>query len=301
MPEEKDFYKDIIDNLYDGVYFVDRDRVITYWNKGAERITGYSAKETIGRACRENLLNHVTANGVQLCSHNCPLAAVMEDGHEREAEVFLHHADGHRVPIMIRASPIKDDDGNIIGAVETFSNNSSVMNARNKLRELRRVAMTDPVTGVSNRKHLEGRLSAAIAEHERNDSAAGLLFMDVDHFKHINDAHGHNTGDDILRMVANTIRYALRGTDVVGRWGGDEFMAVLQDVQDGYALRAAANKVRTLAGSSRLDLNGEGLTVTLSIGGTVLLTGDTPEGLVHRADELMYQSKKAGRNVVTIG
>ena len=301
MPEEKDFYKDIIDNLYDGVYFVDRDRVITYWNKGAERITGYSAKETIGRACRENLLNHVTANGVQLCSHNCPLAAVMEDGHEREAEVFLHHADGHRVPIMIRASPIKDDDGNIIGAVETFSNNSSVMNARNKLRELRRVAMTDPVTGVSNRKHLEGRLSAAIAEHERNASVAGLLFMDVDHFKHINDAHGHNTGDDILRMVANTIRYALRGTDVVGRWGGDEFMAVLQDVQDGYALRAAANKVRTLAGSSRLDLNGEGLTVTLSIGGTVLLTGDTPEGLVHRADELMYQSKKAGRNVVTIG
>lgn len=301
MPEEKDFYKDIIDNLYDGVYFVDRDRVITYWNKGAERITGYSAKETVGRACRENLLNHVTANGVQLCSHNCPLAAVMDDGREREAEVFLHHADGHRVPIMIRATPIRDDDGNIIGAVETFSNNSSVMNARNKLRELRRVAMTDPVTGISNRKHLEGRLSAAIAEHQRNASVAGLLFMDVDHFKNINDAYGHNNGDNVLRMVANTIRYAVRGTDVVGRWGGDEFITILQDVQDGYALRAAADKVRNLAGSSRLDLNGEGLTVTLSIGGTVLLSGDTPEGLVHRADKLMYQSKKAGRNVVTIG
>ena len=63
MLDEKDFYKDIIDNPYDGIYFVDRDRVITYWNKGAERITGYSAAQTVGRACRDNLLNHVTPNG----------------------------------------------------------------------------------------------------------------------------------------------------------------------------------------------------------------------------------------------
>ena len=96
MSEEKDFFKGIIDNLYDGIYFVDRHRTITYWNKGAERITGYSAAETIGRGCRENLLNHVTADGVQLCQRDCPLAAVMEDGNEREAEVYLHHANGHR-------------------------------------------------------------------------------------------------------------------------------------------------------------------------------------------------------------
>src|SRR5512146_1588532 len=104
MPDEKDFYKDIIDNLYDGIYFVDRDRVITYWNKGAERITGYSSTQTIGRSCRDNLLNHVTASGIQLCQNHCPLAAVMEDGKEREVEVFLHHANGHRLPVAIRAA-----------------------------------------------------------------------------------------------------------------------------------------------------------------------------------------------------
>lgn len=107
MPDEKDFYKDIIDNLYDGIYFVDRDRVITYWNKGAERITGYAATQTIGHSCRDNLLNHVTANGIQLCMTNCPLAAVMEDGHVREAEVFLHHKDGHRMPVVVRATPMR--------------------------------------------------------------------------------------------------------------------------------------------------------------------------------------------------
>src|SRR5512138_75759 len=156
MSDEKNFYKDIIDNLYDGVYFVDRDRTITYWNKGAERITGYPAGQTIGHSCRDNLLNHVTANGVPLCLEHCPLAAVMQDGREREAEVYLHHADGHRVPVIIRGTALRDEAGNIIGAVESFSNNSNLIGTRRKLRDLRYAAMTDPLTGIGNRRLLEG-------------------------------------------------------------------------------------------------------------------------------------------------
>ena len=301
MPEEKDFYKEIIDNLFDGIYFVDRDRVITYWNKGAERITGYSAEQTIGRACRDNLLNHVTANGVQLCLNNCPLAAAMEDGNDREAEVFLHHADGHRVPVSIRATALRDGTGNIIGAIETFSNNTIVMNARRELRELHQAAMTDPLTGIGNRRYLQGRLSAVIAEFQNNANPAGLLFMDVDRFKLFNDSYGHNTGDDVLCMVAQTMHHALRATDAIGRWGSEEFIAILHDVQNDDDLIAAAEKVRVLVQHSRLDVNGQGLTVTMSIGGTLLLAEDTPESFVGRADELMYHSKQTGRNRVTIG
>ena len=99
MPENRNFDKDLIDNLYDGVYFVDRERVITYWNKGAERITGYKDRQVIGRCCGDNVLNHVDAAGVELCRSHCPLAACMEDGLPREVEVFLHHADGHRMPV----------------------------------------------------------------------------------------------------------------------------------------------------------------------------------------------------------
>ena len=301
MAQDEDFYKSIIDNMYDGVYFVDRERVITYWNKGAERITGYSAAQTLGRACRDNLLNHVTANGVQLCMTNCPLAAVMENGGEREAEVFLHHADGHRVPIVIRASPIRNGKGEIIGAVESFSNNASTVDTRSKLRALRREVTTDPLTGIGNRKLLEGRLAAAIAEYQNSSGAAGLLFMDVDHFKLVNDTFGHSTGDMVLRMVTQTLRLALRATDTVGRWGGEEFIAILYEIQDQGALKAAAEKVRTLVECSRLDLNEKRLAVTISIGGTMLQPGDTPELLVRRADTLMYRSKQAGRNYVTIG
>ncbi|HEX2994200.1 MAG TPA: diguanylate cyclase [Anaerolineales bacterium] len=301
MADEKNFYKDIIDNLYDGVYFVDRDRLITYWNKGAERITGYSSAQTVGRSCYDNLLNHVTASGVQLCMNRCPLAAVMEDGREREVEVFLHHAQGHRLPVVVRATAMRDETGKIIGAIETFSNNANVINTRRELHELHRVAMTDALTGIGNRRFLDGRLRAAIAEFKSNGNCAGLLSMDVDHFKKFNDTYGHNTGDSILRMIARTMRHALRATDSIGRWGGEEFIAILQDLRDEADLLSAAEKVRTLVEHSRLDLDGQGLTVTVSVGGTMLRAGDTPDSFVSRADQLMYQSKQAGRNRITIG
>lgn len=302
MPDENDFYKDIIDNLYDGVYFVDRERMITYWNKGAERITGYLANQTVGRSCRDNLLNHVTANGIQLCLHHCPLAAVMEDGRPREAEVFLHHADGHRLPVVVRATVLRDGEGRVIGAIETFSSNTDVTTTtRRRLQELHRTAMTDPLTGVGNRRYLDGRLSAVFAEFQSNATIAGLLFMDVDQFKHFNDTYGHNTGDNVLRMVARTVRHAVRATDTVGRWGGEEFIAILYDVEDQVALMAAADKVRAQVQHSHMDVDGQELAVTISVGGTLLLPEDTPLSLVARADALMYQSKQTGRNRITIG
>jgi len=301
MSNEKDFFKDIIDNLYDGVYFVDRDRVITYWNRGAERITGYPAAQTVGRACRDNLLNHVTANGIELCKNNCPLAAVMEDGNPREAEVYLHHKDGHRVPIIVRATAMRDGEGKIIGAIESFSNNKSVIDTRRKLREMRHIVHTDRLTSIGNRQLVEGRLRAVIAECAHTRGSAGLLFMDIDNFKQVNDTYGHLVGDRVLRMVTATFNHSLRATDTIGRWGGEEFIAILKDIDNDEALHMIAEKVRTLIEFSRLDLDDQNLTVTISIGATRLRPDDTPESIVNRADGLMYQSKKTGRNTVTVG
>ena len=301
MPYETDFYKNIIDNLYDGIYFVDRDRRIIYWNKGAERITGYSAAQVIGRRCQDNLLNHVTANGVPLCQDHCPLAAVMGDGQPREAEVYVHHADGHRVPIMVRATALRDETGNVVGAVETFSNNSSVISVRRRLSELHQLTRTDSLTQIGNRQHLEGRLRAAMAEFENSQTYMGLLFMDIDHFKRINDSYGHDVGDLALCMVANTFRLALRVTDTIGSWGGEEFVAILYHISNEEALYATAEKVRSLIESSRLDIDEHSLPVTVSIGATFLYSNDTAESIIRRADGLMYRSKQSGGNRVTLG
>jgi diguanylate cyclase (GGDEF)-like protein/PAS domain S-box-containing protein len=302
MPEDLEFYKNLVDNLHDGVYFVDRDRIITYWNKGAERITGYKSIEVIGRSCRDNLLNHVNAGGLQLCQDHCPLQACMMDGKPREADVFLHHADGHRVPVLVRAAPLKDALGNITGSVESFSRDNGVMGVHQELRELRQSVVTDKLTGIGNRRYLDARLRSAISEltYEK-DLSTGLLMMDIDHLKSVNDLHGHEIGDRVLRMVAATLQHNLRKSDVLGRWGGDEFLVILYGLVSTQWLSAIAETLRMLVESSRLDLETASLSVTVSTGATLLQPEETPDTAFRRVDELMYLSKKSGRNRVSTG
>ncbi len=122
------FYKSLLDSMADGVYFVDTDRRITSWNKAAERITGYTAREVLGRSCADNVLRHVDESGRELCVAGCPLAAVVQDGRMREARVYLHHKLGHRTPVDVRATAMRDAAGKIMGAVEIFHAASERLN-----------------------------------------------------------------------------------------------------------------------------------------------------------------------------
>ena len=100
------FYRELLDNLYEGVYYVDRQRRITFWNKAAETITGYSRREVLGHKCFQNLLKHVDDQGVSLCLSACPLAQTIQDGQPRSTSVYLHHKDGHRLPVAVRVAPL---------------------------------------------------------------------------------------------------------------------------------------------------------------------------------------------------
>lgn len=294
------FYKTLMDNLYDGVYFVDRDRHITYWNKGAERITGYPKTKVVGTFCHDNLLNHVTENGKHLCQDGCPLLATMQDGRPREAEVYLHHADGYRLPVLMRTSPIRDESNNIIGAVEVFSNNKSLFKMRRKVDQLEQAILVDPLTGVGNRAYAELKIKPALDEYKLQALPFALLFLDIDHFKSVNDVYGHNVGDMVLKNMANTLKYNLRGSDICGRWGGEEFIVVVFEV-DQAVLESVADKLRSLVETSAISIGGQDLYVTVSIGATLVTKDDTLETLVHRADLLMYKSKAEGRNRISCG
>ncbi len=296
--KDKDTYKEILDNIDEGVYFVDRDRKILYWNKGAERISGFKAGQVQGRFCQDNILNHVTENGTQLCFHGCPLHATIADGKPRQAEVFLHHSSGHRVPILVRTSPLRDDNGDIIGAVETFTDNSKLMTIQHQLRRLEDTALLDHLTGIGNRRFMERRLQTAMLEYKQQEIPFGVLFMDIDRFKAVNDTYGHATGDQVLVMVANTLHNYLRSDDSVARWGGEEFLAILPGLdEDG--LRSVAEKLIVLVANSTLRLMDHNLSVTVSIGMSFARPDDTIQSLIERADTNMYKSKRAGHDRVT--
>jgi diguanylate cyclase (GGDEF)-like protein/PAS domain S-box-containing protein len=298
---DDNFFEEILNSLQDGIYYLDRDRTITYWNRGAEKITGYSAEQVVGRSCRNNILNHVNEQGTVLCNDHCPMAATMSDGKPREVYVYLHHAEGHRVPVQVRSTAIRDEKGTIIGAVETFTKGVSPGKVERRLRKLKQTARLDPLTEIGNRRHLESRLKNCIFDFHENQLPFGLLFCDIDYFKNINDTFGHNRGDNVLRMIAQTLRANIRETDTMGRWGGEEFLVVLRDI-DAKELVMVGEKLLHLVRKSHLVLPDKRiLSATISIGGTLARENDTIDSIVDRADQLMYQSKANGRNRITVG
>ena len=153
---DKHFYQGLLDQISDGVYFVTLDRRITYWNGGAERITGYGAHEVLGHSCAEGILRHVDDAGHQLCVQGCPLLAVMKDGRPREARVYLHHKDGHRVPVTVKGQALRDSGGKIVGSVEVFS--SRLSNPYSGQRRVQRRASNTGVIMVAGQKVALGRV-----------------------------------------------------------------------------------------------------------------------------------------------
>ncbi len=290
--------REILETVGDGVYFVDRGRRILWWNRGAERIAGFTRGEIVQSLCYEDKLRHVDARGTPLCVSHCPLVHSMEEGVPHTNRVFLHHKSGHRVPVEVHVFPLRNAEGSIVGAVEVFRD-LSVQEGSATDEELRRMALLDPLTELANRRYAEISLGSRLSEMNRYGSTLGVLFVDIDRFKEINDRHGHVVGDDALRMVARTLRNTARASDTVGRWGGEEFIVLLPNASH-VELTAAAERFRALIESSGLRLPSGLLNVTASIGATLARPEETPEGVVHRADALMYQAKREGRNRVVV-
>jgi diguanylate cyclase (GGDEF)-like protein/PAS domain S-box-containing protein len=300
MSLEKYSFERIIENLHDGLYFVDRDRVITYWNKAAEKLSGYTANEVVGKSCSDNILTHVDSEGNSLCTGMCPLAATIADGKYHEAEIYMHHKDGHRIPVSVRVSSLTDIDGNIIGGIELFTDISNQAVNELRIKELEKLALLDNLTQIANRNYIDREIQTRFEEKKRYNVPFGILFIDIDHFKKFNDIYGHDVGDDVLKFVTNTFVANSRPFDIFGRWGGEEFIGIIRNII-GKDLEMLGNKLRSLIENSYIIHKNEKLYVTISIGATLVNENDTIDSLIKRADALMYKSKGAGRNCLTIG
>ncbi len=294
-PSDPGFYKELLDHMSDGVYFVDRERRILYWNEGAYRLTGYTAEELLGRSCQDDILCHVDPAGRHLCKGECPLAASIADGGMHQASVFLRHKEGRRVPVMVRVQPLRDAGGAIVGAIEIFSDDSAQHEARRKTDAMNRLAFLDHMTQLPNRRFMEMSAQTALSEYGVHKDPFGVLLIDLDELKEINDAFGHSCGDRALRQVAQTLTGSLRPTDTVGRWGGDEFLAIVRNV-NAEVLKCLAQRCAAMAAETSIPSNDERrISLSISVGGALADPGDTAERLIQRADKLMYQSKVNGR------
>lgn len=290
-------YLAIINNLCDGVYYVDLNRTILFWNKAAEEITGYSAEEIVGSQCQNTQLNHIDNEGRPLCLVGCPLFATLIDGKQRQANVFVRHKKGHRIPILVNIFPMREH-GEIIGAIEVFTQNSPKVYEDDLVEQLSGIAMHDGLTGLPNRRYLESFLEYKLHECSRFGKECAVVFADIDDFSQFNNHYGHEAGDAVLINMAASLRQTVQKSDMIGRWGGEEFVGIFSVAKE-YDAPILAEKFRQLVSNTEILHAGQPLSTTVSVGVTLATKNDTVQSIIDRADKLMYKSKEKGKNRVS--
>ena len=296
FPSATQFTEKLLENLYDGVYYVSRGRRILYWNKGAERISGYSADEVLGSYCYANILDHIDEKGCHFCRRGCPLAKAIRKGETLSARVELRHKEGRRVPVDVCVMPVHDDDGKIVGGVEVFRDATPQVALETAFTEMQHLAERDPLTGIANRRHLEMMLEMRVEMLRKTGIPCSIIMADLDHFKEVNDTWGHSVGDQALIGFAGMLKDTCRNTDVVGRLGGEEFLVILPESPLANAVAIAERMRASTPRVAPAELGERQLTA--SFGVVLAELGDTVEHLSARVDAALYRAKQKGRNRV---
>lgn len=284
----------MLDALPDGVYFVDRDRTVTYWNAAASTISGFAPKEMLGHWCGDGLLSHVDDDGRGLCGERCPLLATIGDGEVRSARVMLHHRDGHMVPVEIRAAPMRDADGNIVGAIEMFRDDTARFAEEHRVRELDVVGGTDPLTGLGNRRSLEAHLIERLAALAHRQVPLGVLVCGVEDLRAVEESHGRDAADRMLMVIADTLVHCLPGRGRLFRYGADQFVGLVSRSD----LAVFGTRLCAYVEDSRIGLEDDVLHATISVGATMAARGEDYLDVLRRAERLLSAASKAGGNCV---
>jgi len=268
----------------------DRDFRLVRWSPQAENIFGWRAEEVLGMPITGSQLTHeadrptVTELIEKLMAGEQPRATGLNRNYRKDGETIWcewYH------------SCLLDEQGRIVSILSFVHDVSSRIQAEERLQYL---ATRDALTGLPNRLLLQERLAQAIAQAKRNGRHVGVLYIDLDRFKNVNDTLGHRIGDELLKQVTHSLSAALRETDLLARLGGDEFMVIVEDFDDAAVLNRVAQKLQD-AIAQPFQIEEHDIYVTSSIGISIYPDdSDDPEGLLKHADVAMYRSKELGRN-----
>ncbi len=300
VSHERNFLQTVIDGAADPVMAIGTDYTILLINRIAATMLHVDPEiiSVTDEKCYQFFFGRT-----EPCSDKdfpCPVREV----HRQNRSVTLihrsYHGNGVNNTYEIEASPLRDQESNIYGAIEVARNITDRLRIEKELREsksrLYRLAHHDSLTGLPNRLLFDDRLDQAILKAKRNTIKLGILFLDLDRFKQINDTLGHDVGDELLIAVAKRLQHQCRQSDTVARIGGDEFVFILDDLRGREGAEVVAKKILN-ALKQPIILNNHELEISTSIG-IALYPDDSTDinGVIKRADIALYQAKEAGRN-----
>jgi diguanylate cyclase (GGDEF)-like protein/PAS domain S-box-containing protein len=287
--EQLRFQASVLGAVGQPVIATDLEGKVLYWNTAAEETYGWSSEEALGRSLRDLTVPKESLEKWE------EVVSELRAGRKWSGEVLLRRKDGSYVPVFVTATPRFDARGDLAGMIGL----SSDISERKALQEeLERRASHDPLTDLPNRPAFVDRLGQALRRARRRQNSrnkVGVLFMDLDGFKTINDSLGHQAGDRLLVAVAECLRNRLRTEDVLARFGGDEFAVLLEDTAGtSEAIRVAQRIAEDLREPFTVD--DFQVSVSTSIGITLgtAHTNDDPEGMLREADAAMFRAKEQG-------
>jgi len=291
LHQDRRRFRAIFDNVRDyAIYTVDPEGRVDEWNQSLQRFGGWRSADVVGQP----LEMFFPWDEPRLGFADSLLTRARQTG-SVETEGWYLRQDGSRLWANNVLTALPDADGAVRGFVVV----SRDMTERKRIEdELRRLATTDPLTGAFNRRHGQACLAEAFRITEGGGQRPAVLMLDIDHFKSINDRHGHDVGDAALCAVVAACRATLGETLPIVRWGGEEFLIVLPRT-DADAAARTAQTLRHAIGDLRVRTSSGELGMTVSIG-AALGRGDGPDDLIHRADEALYAAKRSGRDRVVM-
>jgi PAS domain S-box-containing protein len=287
-----DLYKLLLDQMDEGIYIVDCDRRILYWNGGAERITGYYAHEIVGRLCQGDMLMHCDESGRVLSGNECPIQEVMENGAPHEATLYMRHRHGHRLPVHIRSQAICEAGGTRVGAVEIFEEATAPA-----LPDLSNLAAYDCVDETGALKRPFGEMKARQAVEALNLFGIPFAWLRIalDEMDRLDHRYGQGLVEAAVKMIAETVAANLKTLDWLTYWDRGEFRIEAR----GYSLLELEDLRRTLqmlVRKSTLEWWGDPVRLTVSVTVRMVESGDTVESLERWENEVVAigNSKRRG-------
>jgi diguanylate cyclase (GGDEF)-like protein/PAS domain S-box-containing protein len=294
MPEfhESEICRGILDSLPTGLCIVDMQKKIVFWSDGAERITGRQRHEVVGHSCIGEALLQCDQPGCEFCNEDCPLARAIKTSQPAQAVGFLHHKAGHEIPVHLRAVPVRNTHGSIIGAAETFEDGQEPASPDHHEDGLNLPGCVDDVTGVASHVMMQSHLRETLGTFNEVQVPFGVLCFRLEGLDHFRANFGPDAASSLLRVVARTLQGALWRTDFVGRWANDQktgdlrtddqFLVILNGCRE-EALYSVRERLRRMLASAAIEWWGERRSLPVSIGQATAQSGDTIETLMARA------------------
>jgi len=286
----------LLNSAGDGIYGVDQQGMCTFVNPAALAILGFSKEELLGNR-QHQIFHHHHEDGSAYPEEDCPIYLTLRDGIQRQVEDAFIRKNGEVFAVQLSVTPMHEN-GQLVGGEVVFQD---IARRKAMEQELKRLATTDPLTGVANRRHFIEQFEMELARIKRFGKSAAFLMVDIDHFKNVNDSFGHAIGDTVLQHLAELSRRRLRRIDLFGRLGGEEFGILLPGTDGAKALQFAEHFRRHVADTPAQSSKGM-IPFTISIGVAEFAPSDSAsDSILARADVALYRAKEGGRNRVEIG